>query len=272
LYLVSLCSQLVYLLYNSMLWMIISFKTNWKINFSSKFQILLWHTIYSNNTPNENPKDKRSFVKMNQRDFEINQSQIRMLMLRRQNELLNKPQHYTKKRVTTINDAFQDARKAGIQVYVRDETRCTPIDNRSDCSTTHTLMTPLHLSNMDEQRLSKLYSTVNPNGKARKAGSDAQLPAERPRSVSIDGPIRYQQVASDSPTRLVNAYKIEKKPRDSESPINEFHLRSANLMDNFTENERESWNDYGVSTYLPQYTITQNNKQQRTTKCSYTHH
>jgi hypothetical protein len=39
-------SQLVYLLFNALFWIILSFKTQWDVKFTRQFRILLWHQIY----------------------------------------------------------------------------------------------------------------------------------------------------------------------------------------------------------------------------------
>ena len=46
-YLAGLMLQLSYLLFNALFWILLSFKTNWTVKFSSNFRILFWNHIYT---------------------------------------------------------------------------------------------------------------------------------------------------------------------------------------------------------------------------------
>ena len=46
-YLLALSFQLVYLLFNAIFWIILSFKKEWSVHFTPQFRILLWHELYS---------------------------------------------------------------------------------------------------------------------------------------------------------------------------------------------------------------------------------
>jgi hypothetical protein len=46
-YLLALMFQLVYLLYNAIFWIILSFKKEWIVRFTPQFRVLLWHQLYS---------------------------------------------------------------------------------------------------------------------------------------------------------------------------------------------------------------------------------
>ena len=53
-YLFALMFQLIYLMYNAVFWIILSFRKEWLVNFTSEFRILLWHHLYCqhfNKTP-----------------------------------------------------------------------------------------------------------------------------------------------------------------------------------------------------------------------------
>jgi hypothetical protein len=39
--------QLVYLLYNAIFWIVLSFKKEWIVRFTPQFRVLLWHQLYS---------------------------------------------------------------------------------------------------------------------------------------------------------------------------------------------------------------------------------
>ena len=45
-FLIALMSQLIYLMFNALFWIILSFKTQWDVKFTRQFRILLWHQIY----------------------------------------------------------------------------------------------------------------------------------------------------------------------------------------------------------------------------------
>lgn len=44
-YLVTLLFELIYLVFNSFIWILFSFKTKWRVHFSSKFRVLLWNKM-----------------------------------------------------------------------------------------------------------------------------------------------------------------------------------------------------------------------------------
>lgn len=66
-YLLALMFQLVYLLYNALFWIILSFKKEWLVRFTPQFRILLWHHLYSQHFNEQHKsligKSRLSFIK-----------------------------------------------------------------------------------------------------------------------------------------------------------------------------------------------------------------
>lgn len=95
LYFIALCFQLLYLFYNSILWIILSFKQTWSINFTAKYHIILWHYIYSNKLRQTSSFDSSNdkvtkWQTISKQDYVINRNQIEALVSRKKNELIDR--------------------------------------------------------------------------------------------------------------------------------------------------------------------------------------
>ena len=149
-YLIALLVQLVYLLLNAFIWIILTLKHKWKLNFTLKFQILLWHTLFYNYL-NEyygsvNSNIHTSTAKNEQVDVDNQNLQVKMLLMRKQQQI---PKSFVNvigianDKLNTNNNSLDKNR-----LLIRDEDSCEDNnmvnnlsnDTRSDCGTASTLL------------------------------------------------------------------------------------------------------------------------------------
>ena len=74
-YLAGLMFQLSYLLFNALFWILLSFKTNWTVKFSSNFRVLFWNRIYTEYFCSQNIGKSKLSHKSNSNEREVKMSQ-----------------------------------------------------------------------------------------------------------------------------------------------------------------------------------------------------
>ena len=148
-YLIALLVQLMYLLLNAFIWIILTLKNKWKLNFTLKFQILLWHTLFYNylneyyGGVNSTECGVHTSTAKNEKvDVDNQNLQVKMLLMRKQQQI---PKSF----VNVISITNDKLNKMDKNQMICDENNCEENlvnnlslcnDNRSECSTATTLL------------------------------------------------------------------------------------------------------------------------------------
>ena len=147
-YLIALLVQLIYLLLNAFIWIILTLKHKWKLNFTLKFQILLWHTLFYNylneyyGSMNPNPNIHTSTAKNEHVDVDNQNLQVKMLLMRKQQQI---PKSFVNV-ISSTNDRLNSMDKN--RLIINDGNNCydnnlvnnLSNDNRSDTGTTSSIL------------------------------------------------------------------------------------------------------------------------------------
>jgi hypothetical protein len=140
-YLIALLIQLVFLLLNAFIWIILTLKQKWKFNFTLKFQILLWHTLFYNYL-NEYYSGVHHDIGTNtttsgKSDVESQNIQVKMLLLRKQQQI---PKSFVNV-ISITNEKLNkidENELVGADVEENINNLSIYNDNRSECSTATT--------------------------------------------------------------------------------------------------------------------------------------